>query len=262
MSDSEERVDGATGHPPVPRGWAMLEADDVSSVERRDWRRPRDPAALAGLLRSFAGMLDGMPGQAAMVSSCPAWFDDISFETREAAVLDGHCVTTDGYWYDPVEPRMDNPAGTGPAAREGMSPADAMAALMADWTPMTSTPEFRHTRRHMRIEKALDGVPADDAHAIRGLLEAVYEGNPLGRENVEAAVHPLESEEVAAFCRLPTVGGDRPYLFISHTNGDTDVAYGLDAAGRLAVWPALSTNDRVKEDTIPVQPDPGAALPV
>lgn len=201
--------------------------------EKRDWTAPRDPGALVGLLRAFAAMAAAAGGRSVMVASCPSWFDDCGFASRDVAKVARSAVETSGGWWDSWEADEEGPfgAGDGAVARP------------------VSTPESRAARRRERIEESISRLapPSCDADLFRSLLAAVNDG-ALSRDAVEAALHPLEAEEIAAFHLEP---GGMPELLVAHTNGYTDVAYALAPDGRLLCWPALDSDEAVKEDMFP-----------
>lgn len=198
----------------------------------RDWNSPRDPGALEALLHRFAEACSGVDSSVpVMLSACPEWFDDTGHATREfAAIGPATVATASGPWDDIW------------LADDGVEPPTAGE---------------RSARRLQRFETALSTVPGDIAPLLRSLVEASQDGGAFGREAVESAVQPLESEEIAAFFR-PANG--LPMLVVSGTNGGADVAYGLSPDGELLVWIDADMACDVKEDIFPSVPTKNSIL--
>ena len=226
-------------------------------ADRRDWASPRDPARVAALLVAFRGMVSAVPPTVPVVcSECPAWFDDAGHGIRETVRVGGRTACVSGYWWDPCVREGPEP----PAGRD----LGEILAWLANQPAPESTPSAREGRRRATVERVLgefgEGPVPGSAAAVRALLDAVHAGGSLGREAVEAALHPLETEEILSFARLPTPDGPVDLLFVSHSNGYTDVAYGLDPEGSLLFWAELGGHNELKDEMVPAVPDPSLGV--
>jgi hypothetical protein len=201
--------------------------------DQRDWETPRDAAALADMLAAFGRLADEIaPGKSVMIAQSPSWFDDTYWYPQEQAVVADRCLLLS----DPsVKEWLYSGYGEGIAVGE-VAPGPEDAAKI-----------YRE-----RVEAALADQAGDEAPAFTVLLSAVHAGS-FTRENVEAALHPLEAEEIYAFARP---AGHFPVLAVVHSNGDTDVIYKLDPEGRLIHWRGTQNEFWIKDGSVPQLPTP------